>query len=206
MAEKKKSTTKPATKKTVAVEAKPKKESVSKEVCKDYTLTLNKILLCVYVIIALLVVNITLLVVFNGNKETSNTAAAEEASGEYDVSMFTAITTENIDKAVASNEEKLVYIGRSSCSFCVKFLPVLQQAQKDYDYETLYLDITTVTSEEQKNILLSYDDDEKFISENFGATPMVLLMKNGKMIDHWIGYAEYDKYVEWLEKNGFEAK
>ena len=120
--------------------------------------------------------------------------------------MFTSVTADTLGEAVSSDTAKIVYIGRSTCGYCVQFLPILQQAQTDYGYETLYLDITTVTTTEQQDKILAFDNEEEFLKQNFGGTPMVLLMKNGKIVDTWIGYAEYSEYSAWLEKNGFAKK
>ena len=183
------------------------KEEVAKKVeTKDYSEVLNKILICLYALIAILVINTTILLVKDGSTKTNITSDNSEENVDYDVSMFTSVTADTLGEAVSSDTAKIVYIGRSTCGYCVQFLPILQQAQTDYGYETLYLDITTVTTTEQQDKILAFDNEEEFLKENFGGTPMVLLMKNGKIVDTWIGYAEYSEYSAWLEKNGFAKK
>lgn len=186
--------------------SKAKEEVATKVETKDYSEVLNKILICLYALIAILVINTTILLVKDGSTKANTTSNKTEENAEYDVSMFTSVTADTLGDAVSSDTAKIVYIGRSTCGYCVQFLPILQQAQTDYGYETLYLDITTVTTTEQQDKILAFDNDEGFLKENFGGTPMVLLMKNGKLVDTWIGYAEYSEYSAWLEKNGFAKK
>ena len=186
--------------------SKAKEEVATKVETKDYSEVLNKILICLYALIAILVINTTILLVKDGSTKANTTSNNTEENAEYDVSMFTSVTADTLGDAVSSDTAKIVYIGRSTCGYCVQFLPILQQAQTDYGYETLYLDITTVTTTEQQDKILAFDNDEEFLKENFGGTPMVLLMKNGKLVDTWIGYAEYSEYSAWLEKNGFAKK
>lgn len=186
--------------------SKAKEEVATKVETKDYSEVLNKILICLYALIAILVINTTILLVKDGSTKANTTSNSTEENAEYDVSMFTSVTADTLGDAVSSDTAKIVYIGRSTCGYCVQFLPILQQAQTDYGYETLYLDITTVTTTEQQDKILAFDNDEGFLKENFGGTPMVLLMKNGKLVDTWIGYAEYSEYSAWLEKNGFAKK
>lgn len=169
---------------------------------KDYSLLLNKILICLYAIIMILVVNTTLLVM-NGVSTTKKVNEEKSEDIEYDVSMFKSITADTLEDAVADDKAKIVYIGRSTCGFCVQFLPVLQKAQAEYGYETLYLDITTVKTQEQQDKILAFDNDSEFLKKNFGGTPMVLIMKSGELVGTWMGYAEYDSYAKWLEENGF---
>ena len=70
-------------------------------------------------------------------------------------------------------------------------------------YKTNYLDITTVT-EDGHSDLMKKDNKDKFLEKNFGATPMVILVKDGKIVDTWLGYSEYDDFAQFLEKNGFK--
>lgn len=168
---------------------------------------LNKLLICAYVIIALLFINTIIL--FTSNIEVTksssdeNNTAVEEENTEYDVSMFNSVTTEEALKLFDSSDIQVIYIGRSTCGYCVKFLPSLQKAQKEYGYKTNYLDITTITEDDQAK-LIERDNDSKFIETNIipGYTPQVILVKDGKLVDGWVGYAEYDEFAKFLEKNG----
>lgn len=185
------------------------KKKSNQEFSKDYTDVLNKILLCLYAIILILIINTMVLILKDakwGSGKAEDEIGSETNAADYDVSMFTRVTSDSLKEATASDEAKIVYIGRATCGYCVTFLPVLQQAQKDYGYETLYLDITTVTTTEQQNQILELDNEEGFLNENFGGTPMVLLMKNSEIVDTWLGAAEYSEYAAWLEENGFAKK
>ncbi len=167
---------------------------------------LNKILKCCYIIIALLAINTVILIATN--VDTSTTSSDEEATEEtenteYDVSMFNTVDVDKVIDLYDSKKTEVIYLGRSTCGYCVKFLPMLQEAQDTYGYTTNYLDITTVSSDE-KDELLKHDNDEKFLAENYGSTPMVLLVKDGEIKDTWVGYSEYDEFAQFLENNGFE--
>lgn len=162
----------------------------------------NKILKCAYIIIALLLVNTILIIALNGDtKTTENTEETENT--EYDVSMFKTIDADGIVDAFKSSSEKVIYMGRSTCGYCVKFLPSLQKAQKEYDYETLYLDVSTVDEEGQNKIIAL---DTEFFNENYGATPTVIIVKDNKIVDSHIGYSEYEDYTKFLEKNNISKK
>lgn len=173
---------------------------------KEETKLLNKILVCAYVIIALLAINTLILLVSNVDTSSNNnttTTEETETNEDYDVSMMNSVNMNQLLDLFDSKETQVVYLGRSTCGYCVKFLPVLQQAQKDYGYTTNYLDITTVSDEEVAK-LKDKDNDEKFLEENYGSTPMVILVKGGKMVDTWVGYSEYDGFAQFLEENGFK--
>ena len=172
---------------------------------KEETKLLKKLLNCAYIIIALLTINTILVAVSNVEISTKDDGkkAEEKAqeSSDYDVSMMNEIDMDKLIDLFDSKETQVVYLGRATCGYCVQFLPTLQKAQQEYDYTTQYLDITTVSDTSK---LMEKDNDEKFLEENYGATPMVILVKDGKLVDTWVGYDEYDKFAQFLEKNGFE--
>lgn len=170
---------------------------------------LKKLLICAYVIIALLAINTIIMFMSNieVTKDSNNKTQTQETeeNTEYDVSMFNSVNGDEAAELFNSEDNKIIYVGRSTCGYCVKFLPVLQQAQKDFSYKTNYLDISTITEEQQKK-LLSMDNDGKYLETNLvpGYTPMVWVVKDGKIVDGWVGYAEYDSFASFLEKNGFK--
>lgn len=179
---------------------------------------LNKIFTCSIVIIVILMLN-TILIINSGlsfvssnnsNNEGNNT---EELSGDYDVSAFKEISASEL-RNETKNENTVVYIGRSTCSWCVQFVPILTEATNKYDLNILYIDIAKIIDfsaggvKDQKSYdtitkLDTASGFENYMTENFGSTPMVLIIKDGKIIDAQTGYVEQDALNSFLEKNGF---
>lgn len=172
---------------------------------QEERLMLQRLTYCVYIVLGLLAINTIILLATNVHVTKTNEIETEEkeSTGDYDVSMMNSVDTDEVIKLFDSKETQVVYIGRSTCGYCVQFLPSLQKAQKEYGYKTNYLNISEV-SDSDKEKILKKDNDEKFLEEKFGATPMVLLVKDGKLQDTWVGYSEYDEFAQFLEKNGFE--
>ena len=50
---------------------------------------------------------------------------------------------------------------------------------------------------------LNGEDYEGYMSENFGATPMILVVENGEIISAQTGYSEYDYFEKILEQAGY---
>lgn len=162
---------------------------------------IKKILLAILIVLTVLVL-VLLTNAINNNGESSKSADTKqeetEENTEYDVSMFEEVDTSAFKEAFNSSELGIIYIGRPTCGYCVKFLPVLQQAQSELGYTTKYLDIEKV-SEDEANEIKDMDD---FLEENYGTTPLVILVKDGKLVDGHIGYAEYETFKEFLTNNG----
>lgn len=163
---------------------------------------LKKLQVCAYIIIALLLVNTIAL--FASLKDPSEKKVEEEnnESYDYDVSMFETISADEFEKAYNGSEVQVVYFGRATCGYCVQFLPVLQQAQSDYGYKTLYVDIDVIDSAGIEKIT----GLDSYLSETYGQTPSVVLVQNGKILDKQLGYTDYSTFASMLEKNGFKGE
>src|SRR5574344_2422907 len=152
---------------------------------KDYSDVLNKIKIALYILIVLLVANIVLNIV--NTNIANNTYASISGSGsgqnnndnnkeeeyEYDVSKFKAVTYKQLTEDIKSEDYTVVYVGRSTCGYCAKFLPMMKQGQEEFGFTTLYFDITQVIDFAKNSIidqdaydgLIATDD---FFKENFG--------------------------------------
>lgn len=168
------------------------------------TIMLINILLVILALVSIGISVYTLNILKNSNVTTQQ----KEEETEYDVSMFESITTDKFIDLYNKDEKSLIYLGRSTCGFCIKFLPNLQKAQKEYGYKTYYLDITTVNDKGMKKI----QKLDKFLKENYGYTPMVLVVKKGKILNKkvnnydGIGYTEYKTFEKFLTKLEYEKK
>lgn len=129
----------------------------------------------------------------NGNNNGSSTKE-ETSTTEYDVSSFTEITVDEMFNKVNKSGYRIVYVGRSGCGYCRMFLGALRQAQSEFNYETLYIDLDKVTTD-GSNKMKSISSD---LNEKFGYTPMVIVYKDGVYQDVWVGYAEYSSFASFL--------
>ena len=171
----------------------------------NYTDILKKILNCLYVIIVFLLINSILLIVSIGTNQSNSPASSGDEQQEelpYDVSQFKEMTTDETMEAIGSSETQVIYIGRSGCGFCRRFIPVLQEAQKAYGYQTIYVDLDKVTSADvDKWVTL-----DEYVASSFGRTPFTILARDGQYVDGLLGYVEYDTFSAFLKQNGFQAQ
>lgn len=167
----------------------------------DYTTILNRIFICLLIIIVITAINLCINIAVNtkSNKTTTNDTETLENT-DYDVSSFKTMTTTEVVKSIDKGDTQVIYIGRSTCGYCVKFIPILKQAQEDLGYTTTYINLEEVTTDDQAK-LVAYNT---YISENFGYTPMVLVFKDGKYVDGWVGYAELETFEAFLKDAGIK--
>lgn len=184
---------------------------------KENEIILNKIykLLKLIVILfsaTLIVLSIGVSSYINNNKK-SETKTESEYNTDYDVSMFKEIKASELKKN--TNDLSVVYIGRSTCSWCAAFLPRLWEAQEEYGYKTLYIDIAKIMDftnngeildQKAYNIMINLTGKnyETYVKDNFGATPMILIMKNNKIVGAQTGYSEYEEFKKVLNESGIK--
>lgn len=179
-----------------------------------------KIIICLYIIIVFFIMNticnfIIISKMGNENKNLTNNEIKSETStnSTYDTSFLEQLTPKEITRRIKNGTEIVLFIGQEKCSYCQKMLPVIKDAQNNFGYKTVYLNIasTDVTSSEYKEMasLLDVEKTSNGETKEFGqfqVTPMVAVIKNGKMVDGMIGYNTYDNFVKFLENSGIQKK
>ena len=187
----------------------------------NYTTILNKIFTALVVIAIIWGVNLlfTMISLTNGgsgSNNSSNSSTSGTQTNDYDVSDFDALTLAQVLKLFDSKDTSVLYLGRSSCSACVSFLPTLKSVQKDLGFKTKYLDITTVdTSSSDYNTFISKLTKEIEVNANgtkstgkisdfYGYTPMVIIIKDGKAVNASVGALSESNFKKFLSSNGIK--
>ena len=179
---------------------------------------LKKIYTMLIVVLVISVMSLMIgLVNYSNTKGTTNnsstTSNGNSVLENYDVSMFNEVAVSDILKflGTSNKETHILYLGRSTCSACVAFLPGLQETQKEMNFTTDYLDITKVdtSSDDFKKFssLLSKEITQNVngtsqtgkISEFYGLTPMIVVIKNGEAVDAIVGSYSKENLQEFLK-------
>lgn len=159
----------------------------------------------------------------SSNNGSSSSSSGSSSTSNYDVSQMNEV---DVDDALALFDEEgthVLYIGRSTCSVCVQFVPVLNEVQEDLDFKTNYLDVDAISSiwaknktdaaEEMYNQVKRLTDKldieasangetdtlgNLFISKGF--TPALVVIKDGKVVEGFFGYRDKDTLTGILEE------
>lgn len=172
---------------------------------------LKSIKITLYLILIVLVVNVVILSLGINSKKDKGDNDVKEEIPVYDVSKYNSVNYSDFKKLTTLKGTHVIYIGRSSCSYCAMFLPIMNEAQEKYNFTTNYFDISSIFDFSNNTIIdkEAYDEMSNlndFFKENLLATPMVVIFKDGKYVDGTMGYQELNSYSKFLEKNGFKKK
>lgn len=144
----------------------------------------NKKSLIILIAILLIVVAICIFYqIDDKNKEKSNQVSTEESNEIMD----------NFNKYFNNKKIKIIYYASSTCSYCELQTPIIEQIQKDYNIDYLYIDSSKLTKDDKEKILDELDIEH--------ATPTTVIVKDGKVIDTQVGYADGGKMVEFFKEN-----
>ncbi len=178
----------------------------------------NATLILVVIMAILAIINLSILVSNNSGQATTNedlTPNSTDTSADYDVSEFDEIKASDLSKE-SKNKTIVVYIGRSSCGYCVQFVPILKSVQEKYNFTTKYIDIakiidynsSSISDQDAYNLLtnMKTNSEQKGIMEQFGSTPMTLVIKNNTIVDSIVGATDESTLTKLIEDNGFSKK
>ena len=169
------------------------------------------------VVITMIVAILSLIFVISddSSKAKSNEGAETtetETNSEYDVSKVKEVKAQDLKKE-SKDKTILVYIGRSTCGYCVQFVPVLKEVQEKHSYTTYYIDIakildytggTGALDKEADEIMQKFatSDSQKDVMKDWGATPMTLVIKNNKIVDSLVGATDAATLEKMVKNNG----
>ncbi len=137
----------------------------------------------------------------------------EEQPSGYDTSAFKEILGKDVVKE-SKNKTIVVLVARQTCGYCAIFAPTITEISEEYDFQVRYVDLEKIVDIYSPNWDVidqeSYDTlvnlkavagFETFMDE-FGATPMTVVIKDGKITGGIIGAYPKENVVEALKDAG----
>ena len=104
--------------------------------------------------------------------EEENRKAAES------ISNLTVIDVSKMKELFSSNDTKIIFVGSLTCPHCTAIKPVINSVVKDLNVTVYYLELSTMTDEENKE----YYSINEFLKNN-NSIPLVMAVKNNEVID-----------------------
>ena len=122
--------------------------------------------------------------------EEENKKAAES------ISNLTVIDVSKMKELFSSNDTKIIFVGSLTCPHCTAIKPVINGVVKDLNVTVYYLELSTMTDEENNE----YYSINEFLKNN-NSIPLVMAVKNNEVIDSFVGEKDSKDVEEFLKKN-----
>lgn len=108
------------------------------------------------------------------------------------------ISYDEYEELLESEDAEVLVIGQTTCSYCIKAKPILNQIVVDEDVEINYLNITDLSEEDINEFSTSLE----YLETNDWGTPLTLIVSEGEIIDAANGLLDYEGYVKLFKENG----
>lgn len=135
--------------------------------------------------------------------DSLSTFEKSEEESKYEVKL-TSVTLDEYLKLIKEKGNHFMFIGRETCSYCVKFKEEISKAQLFNNFDVYYLDIDTILSEDLQKL---YASDTYFNENEDWGTPLNFLYVDGKRVGELPGYVSSTELISFLtEHNVLEEK
>lgn len=127
----------------------------------------------------------------------------KELKGDENI---TYVSFDEYNKIIKSKERSIIVIGQTTCSHCIAIKPALNSVAEEYGLTINYLNLTELSSDERTDFFtslktLKYSDPE-FLDKGSIGTPLVLVIKNNKVVNYFSGERTTSQLVKEFKKFG----
>lgn len=114
------------------------------------------------------------------------------------------VTYNQYKELINSTTPEILVIGQTSCSACMMAKPALLSIAYEYNVKINYLNLTELqTSENASELMKEFSSSLTFLSEEEWGTPLMIVVKDKKVIANSNGYYSEQKYISFLKEQGF---
>lgn len=128
--------------------------------------------------------------------ESQKEIEEENKKAEESISNLTVINVSKMKALFSSNDTKIIFVGSLTCPHCTAIKPVINSVVKDLNVTVYYLELSTMTDEENNE----YYSINEFLKNN-NSIPLVMAVKNNEVIDCFVGEKDSKDVEEFLKKN-----
>lgn len=153
-----------------------------------------KILVVIMITVAIALTSI--FVMKKAYDESQKEIEEENKKAEESISNLTVINVSKMKELFSSNDTKIIFVGSLTCPHCTAIKPVINSVVKDLNVTVYYLELSTMTDEENKE----YYSINEFLKNN-NSIPLVMAVKNYEVIDSFVGEKDSKDVEKFLKKN-----
>ena len=99
------------------------------------------------------------------------------------------------EEKVESGDPFVVVIERAGCSYCIQYMPIIEEVANEYKIPLYYIDTDTLTETEMELL----ENNNTYLKRNQWGTPTTLFMLGERVLDTIDGYVEKTSVVNFLK-------
>lgn len=111
--------------------------------------------------------------------------------------VLTEINYTTYEEKINNGDNFIVIIERTDCTYCIKYMPVVEEATSELGIPVYYINTDNLTQDEYTSL----NNSNSYLRRNQWGTPTTLLLSGSKVVDSISGYVEKDEFLEFINKN-----
>lgn len=123
--------------------------------------------------------------------------AVRDSNNVTDIKQMYSIDVNQYLSYYSGSENKLILVGNDGCGYCKIARPIIQGIMYENDFDIYYLNTDDFTTESEDLFMSSNEQLSSF------ATPLLMVVSNGEIVDSIEGLYDKDGYVDFFTKNNF---
>lgn len=155
----------------------------------------QKIILYILLLVFVGFVSFSISLYIKNSIKISTIACDKDNPESADETKLSKITCKQYNNIIKGKKQKIVLLGKPTCSYSNKMTKVFEKIESKYDINIQYLDLNTLSLDELSEF---HKSSELFNINDFG-TPTLVVIKNGKIRFHAMGYFSEKEIVKWLK-------
>ena len=143
-------------------------------------------------------IGVVILIIFvsffssKGNKELEEVEYPLTLAGE---SGLQQITYNDYETMVNNNDAFIVVIERAGCSYCIQYMPIIEEVAKEKKIPLYYIDTDTLTNDEYTSLSTT----NSYLKKNSWGTPTTLFMLGDRVLDTIGGYVDKETFLKFID-------
>ena len=145
-----------------------------------------------------ILIGVVLMVIVLAMFSSKGTKAYEDV--EYPLALagetgLHQITYNQYKSFVDNNDAFIVVIERAGCSYCIQYMPIVEEVANEEKIPVYYIDTDTLSSEEFDEL----GSTNNYLKKNKWGTPTTLFMLGDRVLDSIPGYVEKTELIKFLD-------
>lgn len=145
-----------------------------------------------------ILIGVVLVIVVLAIFSSKGTLAEEEV--EYPLTLvgeagMHQITYDEYESFVENGDAFIVVIERAGCSYCIQYMPIVEDVANENNIPIHYIDTDTLSTEEMNKLSTT----NNYLKKNNWGTPTTLFMLGSRVLDNIPGYVDKDTLLEFID-------
>lgn len=145
-----------------------------------------------------ILISVVMLIIVAAMFSTKGTIAEEEINYPLTlagVAGLHQITYNDYEEKVENGDAFIVIIERAGCSYCVQYMPIVEEVANEKKIPIYYIDTDTLSQDEYTELSTT----NNYLKRNDWGTPTTLFMLGSRVIDSIGGYVDKDSVLSFID-------